>query len=338
MGAGASKPFNIPDMNELSDLIIKKYEKQYDEKTAIKDIQRRIEKYGLKHDIEAILSCIDALNDSKNWIKNSGAFAAYISRFSTVDQAYYGKKEGFYKKMSKDIRNFIRELCFLPDGEENNSKISKVYDNFFKSIKFEYLHGLSVFTTNYDYCFETYCMERSWDFFDGFEPKWGIQTYVGFDKTDKKLQIYKLHGSSNYVVTGKKSLVKTDSIVRPGNRIASGIIAKESMIFPTSEKSFSKKPYFELLFNLRKELASGIRQRQDRIIIIVGYSFRDKAINNAFIDAMETPVSKSKLIYLVDPIADTIIKDNIPELDGTIKPINKKFENVYSQDFLDTFK
>ncbi len=61
--------------------------------------------------------------------------------------------------------------------------------------------------------------------------------------------------------------------------------------------------------------------------------FRDIAINNAFIDASITPILKHKRIFLIDPYADSIIKNNIPELDKFIEPINKRFEDINVGDF-----
>ncbi len=244
LGAGASKPFGIPDMRELTNKLLTEFNGRYDDKNSITEIMDRVKKLGITPDIEAVLTCVDALNNPKDSIKNAGAFAAYLSRLSRPQDILSYKKEEHFQKLSESIRGIIRDYCFLPKDDSKIKNIIETYDNFFNCLNFDFFNELTVFTTNYDYCFETYCYEKEYDFFDGFEPKMGIQTYIGMDNSDKKLKICKLHGSSNYVFTTRNKLVKTDQIVKPGDRIISGKIVKESMIYPTTEKYFSKDPYY----------------------------------------------------------------------------------------------
>jgi hypothetical protein len=92
--------------------------------------------------------------------------------------------------------------------------------------------------------------------------------------------------------TTPKEIVKTDSLPKPGDRITSGIVAKEVMVYPTREKYFSKDPYFGLLHILRDRLG------HEEKYVVIGYSFRDDAINNAFFDAV---LGTRKKIFLVNP-------------------------------------
>lgn len=333
LGAGASKPFGIPDMKELTNKLLIEFKDQYPEKNSINEITDRVKKLGIIPDIEAILTCVDALNNPAEGIKNAGAFAAYLSKLSRPQDALYYRKEEHYKKLSKDIREIIRKYCFLPQDESKIKDILKIYDNLFACLSFSFTNELTVFTTNYDYCFETYCCEKQYDFFDGFEPQMGIQTYIGMDESNKKLKICKLHGSSNYVITARNKLVKTDQIVKPNSRTTSGKIVKESMIYPTTEKYFSRDPYFGLLSKFRNDLIAGVAKKEESIIVIIGYSFRDFAINNAFIDALNAPIFKRKIIFFVNPFAKTIISNNIPQLSKIIEPINKRFEDITKSDF-----
>lgn len=329
LGAGASKPFGIPDMKELTEIVIKELKSRNKPTWMIEDIKTRVENFNIKPDIESILTCVDALNNPELGVKNAGAFAAYLSRFTKPKELYYGKNKDFYKNISEEIREIIKDHCFLPKDDNKIKTIIDTYDRFFKFLNIEFLHGLNVFTTNYDYCFETYCSEKQINFFDGFIiPKNGIQTFIGMENTHEEVNICKLHGSSNYVINDRNTIIKTDHIIKPGSRITGGRIAKEAMVFPTNEKYFSNDPYFSLLNKLRNELISGIKRRQDRIIVIIGYSFRDHTINNAFIDATKKPAFKNKRIFLIDPFAKDIIKNNISELSDFIEPINHKFEKI----------
>lgn len=157
LGAGASVPFGIPDMNELTNkiLIELKDKNKYSEVSKIEQIKKKIGNF-VKSDIEAILTCIDGLNNPKKGIKDAGAFAAYLA---------YSLPNIECQNLSTEIREIIRKNCFLPKNEKT---VIEIYDKFFDIYN---LHSnnaiLDVFTTNYDYCFEAYCVEKDYMLCDG---------------------------------------------------------------------------------------------------------------------------------------------------------------------------
>lgn len=157
------------------------------------------------------------------------------------------------------------------------------------------------------------------------------QIFIGQNAFNKPWKIYKLHGSSNYMLNKKGKIIKTDHLVKPGAKITGGTIVKESMIFPTREKYFSKDPYFSLLLNLREKLNEKIRDQGD--IVVIGYSFRDDAINNAFYDTINNAKRLYKDIIFIDPNANRIVED-IPELKKVIKPIPKRIETLAKSDIV----
>jgi len=331
LGAGASKPFGIPDMNDLTNKIMEEL-KPSGKIWIITQIQKKVESFDMKPDIEAILTCIDALSNPKKGIKDAGPFAALITSYSRTDELTLGQKKEYYHDLSTKIRETIKKYCFLPEEEKINN-IVRIYEDLFRNLSFSQSQKLDVFTTNYDCCFERYCSEKGHPLFDGFKSTGIVQKFMGMENPEGNWNICKLHGSSNYFLTNKDELIKTDTVLKPGDRITSGVIAKESMVFPTREKYFSSDPYFSLIKKLRRDLTEGIRGREYALICIIGYSFRDPVINNAFIDASKTSIFKSKEIFLVDPYANRIIDENIPELKHLIKPITKKFEELKSDDF-----
>jgi len=322
LGAGASVPFGIPDMNELTYKILEglKDKNKHSEISKIEQIKKKIGNF-VKLDIEAILTCIDGLNNPKKGIKDAGAFAAYLK---------YSLPNIECQNLSTEIREIIRKNCFLPKNEKT---VIEIYDKIFDiyTLHSNSISTLDVFTTNYDYCFETYCVEKDYDFYDGFDTSKGVQMFKGLYASNKyaKYKIYKLHGSSNYMLTKKGKIIKTDQLVQPGTKLTGGITVKESMIFPTREKYFSKDPYFSLLLNLRNKLNETIGDQKD--IIVIGYSFRDDAINNAFYDAINNAKPKKDIIF-IDPNAKRIVEDNIPELKKVIKPIPKRIEAFARED------
>jgi hypothetical protein len=166
LGAGASKPFGIPTMQELTDVVLKNLPEYTDEIKLIKD---RLMAFGLTPDIEAILSCVDALSDPSKGVKDAGPFAAYISRHTKEELSKLPINH--FKTLAELVREKVRHSCFLPEEEEELKKLTRVYDCLLNNLQIEVGHSLGVFTTNYDYCFESYCTENGIDFSDGFKEK-----------------------------------------------------------------------------------------------------------------------------------------------------------------------
>jgi hypothetical protein len=332
LGAGASKPFCMPDMRELTTIVSEELKAKHINSYFLDMIKDRVGDFGITPDIEAILTCIDALCDPNKGIRDAGPFAALISDQRSADKLTFGQKKENYHKLSIEIRNIIREHCFFPP-KEKESELVKIYDNLINVLDIETLHPLYVYTTNYDLCFERYCEKKRYKLYDNFDDGGRLDLKTG---KSGGWEINKLHGSSNWVITEdceKGEIAKTEVFVKPGERTLKGEMVGEAMVYPTTEKYFSRDPYFNLLYKLRNDLTAGITDRWTKVITIIGYSFRDFAINNAFIDALNAPIFKGKNIFLVDPFAKAIISNNIPQLNKIIEPINKRFEDITISDF-----
>ncbi len=325
LGAGASKYFGIPVMEELTNVVMRELKSSYNrDLNVIHSIVRRIEKFGITPDIEAILTCIDALSNPSRALKNAGPFAGFIFEHKRPDELLsryktYSKKEDF-KAIAKEIRSIIRKNCFYPSIKEYEKKIRDVYDTFFKALDFSLSKTLWVFTTNYDLCFERYLEMKNIAFYDGFDKR---NRFNSDFMEAGGLQLYKLHGSSNWVVTEdckEGEFTKTDTFIEVGEQTIRGRMVKDVMIYPTSEKYFSKSPYFELLNRFREYLNYSKKEKEK--CIIIGYSFRDIPINNAFIDIFK---EEHRCISYIDKKATKNVK-NIPELVHVIRCFDTSFE------------
>lgn len=195
LGAGASKYFSIPVMEELTNVVMKELKNSYNRNlNVIYSIVRRIEKFGITPDIEAILTCIDALSDPSRALKNAGPFAGFIFEHKRPDELLsryrtYSKKEDF-KEIAKEIRSIIRKNCFFPTVKEYEEKIRDVYNAFFNAMNFSLSKGLQVFTTNYDLCFERYLEMKNLEFYDCFDKR---NRFNSDFRGAGGLQLYKLH-------------------------------------------------------------------------------------------------------------------------------------------------
>jgi len=331
LGAGASKSFGLPLMNELTDLVVRELD-DYPIKNIIQKIEEKVNAVGIEPDIEGILSCIDALSNPEISLKTAGPVAALVKESGGLNNYKFGKNEKYFEDISKKIRAIIRNNCHFPK-REYIKKLEKTYNNFLNLFSIKPKNPLNVYTTNYDLCFERYCKKKGYRFYDCFDDDGKFD--IEFTKQNtKSWEIYKLHGSSGWIVTdecSKGEFINSYLPIEHGEQTMTGEMIDDVMIYPTTEKYFSKSPYFELLNNLRNDLKRAkIGDRGP--CIIIGYSFRDIPINNAFIDAFEH--EESKQIAYIDLEGTNNVKNNIPELEHTIFSIDKPFDkNIGYHDF-----
>ena len=95
----------------------------------------------------------------------------------------------------------------------------------------------------------------------------------------------KLHGSIDWWLNEQGMIVRSLDRVNPFE-----VLTDRSMIYPIYEKFVSKDPFFALYQYFRKILF-----RED-ILIVIGFSFRDPSINNAFADWLSTRPSSRLII------------------------------------------
>jgi NAD-dependent SIR2 family protein deacetylase len=157
---------------------------------------------------------------------------------------------------------------------------------------------VQIFTTNYDLLFEMAANESGFVLIDGFsftQPRKFSGRYFDLDivnreKTrvkqeesfvSKVFQFYKLHGSLNWFKD------KSDNVVQQDNP------SKPLIIYPASEKyeSSYEQPYFEMMSRFQQAL-----RKENTLLIVIGFGFQDKHIQNAIIEAVEQNPSFQLLI------------------------------------------
>jgi len=147
---------------------------------------------------------------------------------------------------------------------------------------------VQLFTTNYDTLFEQAAKKAGFVVIDGFsftQPREFSGRYFDFDIVNREktrlkqedsfikkvFHLLKLHGSLNWEKEGNK-IVQKD---KPKNPL---------IIYPASEKyeSSYEQPYFEMMSRFQQSL------RNDNVLLIViGFGFQDKHIQNVIIEAVE---------------------------------------------------
>jgi SIR2-like protein len=102
----------------------------------------------------------------------------------------------------------------------------------------------------------------------------GIQVLIipGMREGRNNPNYIKLHGSIDWWLDDSQRVV--NSLVGPENPFV--VLTERTIIYPIYEKHITRDPFFTLYEYFRRTLF-----RED-IVIVIGYSFRDLTINNAF--------------------------------------------------------
>lgn len=157
---------------------------------------------------------------------------------------------------------------------------------------------VKIFTTNYDSLFEQASNKGGFIVIDGFSFSHPRRFAGGFfdidvvnrDKTrikqeesfvSKVFQLYKLHGSLNWVKEADGSIAQKEETNEP------------LIIYPANDKyeSSYEQPYFEMMARFQQAL-----RKENTLLIVVGFGFQDKHIKNAIVEAVDQNASFQLLI------------------------------------------
>lgn len=312
LGAGASKPFGIPTMQEM----VTEYEKnlESDDKECFEfysQIKKMlVEKYGPNHvDIESMLSVLQGIV-SQTKAKDLGYYAYYhIQMFCQSLKVSYpeGRPVDDYiqkaEKTEKLLKKYIRISCEVKLSElERRAVYKKSYHPLFMYIKGKQKdysnHKLIIdwkaYTTNYDNIFEGF-----WNVFepakDHFEKEQNSNNYFLFPQGLGAHSLCKLHGSLDW--TQEK---ETGRIIR---KQTSGYSIYDTvgdvMLFPIQQKDLYLHPWFTLFSDLRH----GLEQQSHWYVI--GYAFNDDFIRNVFQEILS--YNSDKKLAIINPNAEKIV-------------------------------
>ena len=91
------------------------------------------------------------------------------------------------------------------------------------------------------------------------------------------------------------------------------------MIYPVYEKYISREPFFSLYTAFRRILL------EEKIIIVIGYSFRDEAVNNTFLNTHSDDKESRMIICTKSPGVKQRISTKYEEYANRVSLINKHF-------------
>ncbi|GHT18282.1 hypothetical protein FACS189429_4510 [Bacteroidia bacterium] len=212
--------------------------------------------------------------------RNIESLLSYVILFKKVNE----DKKDKIQKLQKALEIKIKESCTL------ELDVIAPHKDFLNKLTARKNNDARVqlFTTNYDTLFEQAANKSGFVVIDGFsftQPrefagKWFDLDIVNREKTrlkqeesfvSKVFHLYKLHGSLNWTKENDK-IIQKDNAESP------------LIIYPASEKyeSSYEQPYFEMMSRFQQAV-----RKEDTLLIVIGFGFQDKHIQNVIVEAVE---------------------------------------------------
>lgn len=231
---------------------------------------------------------------------------------------YVPKDEIDIQDCVNKIKEFIKDACQLelPENSPHTLLLNKITKRKVTLPRFK------LFTLNYDLMFEQASCESNFVVVDGFsftQPRIFSGRNYDYDIVSrnqsrvkeednfiqKVFHLYKLHGSVNWEKHENRIVQKEN----PTNPL---------MIYPHQSKyeSSYEQPYFEMMSRFQSNL-----RKENVFLITIGFSFGDKHIVTAIIEALEQNPSFQLMI----------INRNIDETNENLKPFIEaasKYSNI----------
>lgn len=217
-------------------------------------------------------------------IANDKDIEAFLSHILLVEKISE-EKASRLKPLREQLEKIIRDACQL-ELDSSNAPHKTFLDKITARKASE--PRVQLFTTNYDTLFEQAAQEGGYAVIDGFSftfPRTFSGRYFDYDIVQRErtrlkdeesfvskvFHLYKMHGSLAWEKTEQ-------GIVQQVNSTESPLI-----VYPASDKyeSSYEQPYFEMMSRFQQAL-----RRENTLLIVVGFGFRDKHIQNVILEAV----------------------------------------------------
>lgn len=221
--------------------------------------------------------CTQILQD-----KNIEDFLSFTILYEKLNGAILDKDDG--KNLRIKLENKIATACEL-DLDETNQH----HQDFIRKLtaRKPSEQRLQLYTTNYDTLFEQAARRMNYVIIDGFSlsyPRVFNGTNFDFDIVFREhtrvkqeesfvpnvFQLFKLHGSIDWEKNAMGQILQKEKSDNP------------CIIYPASEKYESSydQPYFEMMSHFQQTL-----RKENTLLIVVGFGFKDKHIQNVVKEA-----------------------------------------------------
>jgi hypothetical protein len=194
----------------------------------------------------------------------------------------------------KDFRSVILNRLRDWISLESYSR-TRYYEAFFR-LRDELKFAIRVFTLNYDLCLENNANGRDLEL--GFDPEsevWDFRRFESREETAPDIYLYKLHGSINWYRDRSHGNIL---------KLSAAPHASPDLIFGTDYKMQYIDPYLFYAYEFRRY------SLESRVILAIGYSFRDDHINGIIAQSLQN--DPARVLIAVSPSASkdlTALKD-----------------------------
>ena len=260
-GAGASVPFGYPTTTEFfnKEPTLKFNES---EQTIFTTLKEELDAKG-QGDLEVVLEHLDS--NLNHFDSEHGKFFLKISN---------SEKQNV---LMEQIRDKLRKKCFQVYGQTPDSNlVDKIFCDLIKDC-LDLRDDIQLFTTNYDpitdVILEKFILDYGKEVYDGFNRVNNAWDKTGYDKQPNSIKIYRLHGSINWV-EGNDGRVRKLPVNDPGP----SPYRKNIIIYPGYKGDIENAP--EIFRDPHHALRESLSKA--KILVIIGYSFRDENINKIF--------------------------------------------------------
>lgn len=234
----------------------------------------------IKQLYKELLPCDNKLRKIAN-DKDIEAFLSHILLVEKISE----EKASRLKPLREQLEKIIRDACQL-ELDSSNAPHKTFLDKITARKASE--PRVQLFTTNYDTLFEQAAQEGGYAVIDGFSftfPRTFSGRYFDYDIVQRErtrlkdeesfvskvFHLYKIHGSLTWEKTEQ-------GIVQQVNSTESPLI-----VYPASDKyeSSYEQPYFEMMSRFQQAL-----RKENTLLIVLGFGFRDKHIQNVILEAV----------------------------------------------------
>lgn len=294
VGAGASAPLGLKPTaaflellpEKLNELIQQGYGVEFGEEN-LKNFLNPFFTQAKKHfritlpDSEVILDYLDFLTEACRELDSLPGEFRQLAGTGGV-----GDFHRRWAEMLSQVRSYIEKVVVEHYSTVDGKHASKIYKPLLFSLCGQG-QMLPIFTTNYDWAFEHLAdiKPRSIYLKDGFKnsplgERWARDVFDKFSprQTKTNLILFKLHGSTSWY----RDAVSPELIRKfptPAPELAG---SRAALIYPTQVKTQAtqEEPFQTAYEYLRETMI------HTKLIVIIGFSFRDPAINDILRDAL----------------------------------------------------
>jgi predicted CoA-binding protein len=302
LGAGASIPVGIPGMVGLAE----RFEKEVAKDEGPREGYRALQRFGAGTDVEQLLQLANAIIDFPN--HNIGAFVDEYVRGNNTGSRLVGDVSKRRNKIVREVTAFrdrllewLTQVCLAFDREEAWS----LFETFVQEAS---VHGIPIFTTNYDGVLEFVAHRKRVPVVDNFLAKakryyWdsSLASFAG-----KGLRLVKMHGSIYWHADAEGRIERIDPPVAYNSE---GKKVERLLIVPTRFKDIYQRNYFPLYTSFLRTLGNA------KVIVIIGHSMRDDYLLAAVRDRLRDPEFR---VIVLDP--DFPAKEDLLGADNDAHP------------------